>query len=54
MKKRTFRDRDPGYLRELLLYKLTLEAERRVDASQLSKREMIRERILFVTGSAGE
>ena len=35
-------NQDPAYLRELLLYKLTLEAKRRVDASPLSKREMIR------------
>jgi len=33
---------DPGYLRDLLLYKLTLEARERVDASPLSKREIIR------------
>jgi len=33
---------DPGYLRDLLLYKLTLEAQRRVEASPLSKREIIR------------
>ncbi len=33
---------DPGYLRELLLYKLTLEAQKRVDTSPLSKRELIR------------
>ena len=35
-------NQDPGYLRELLLYKLTLEAQKRVDASPLSKREIIR------------
>lgn len=35
-------NQDPGYLRDLLLYKLTIEAQRRVDASPLSKREMIR------------
>ncbi len=35
-------NQDPAYLRELLLYKLTVEAQRRVDASPLSKREMIR------------
>ena len=33
---------DPAYLRDLLLYKLTLEADRRVEASALSKREIIR------------
>ena len=33
---------DPGYLRDLLLYKLTLEAQRRVEGSPLSKREIIR------------
>lgn len=33
---------DPGYLRDLLLYKLTLEAQERVESSLLSKREIIR------------
>ena len=33
---------DPAYLRELLVYKLTLEAQRRVEASSVSKREIIR------------
>jgi hypothetical protein len=33
---------DPDYLRNLLLYKLTLEAQERVRASPLSKREIIR------------
>ncbi len=33
---------DPGYLRNLLLYKLTLEAQRRAEATALSKREMSR------------
>jgi hypothetical protein len=33
---------DPDYLRDLLLYKLTVEAQKRVAASQLSKREIIR------------
>lgn len=33
---------DPEHLRELLLYKLTLEAEKRVAESDLSKRELIR------------
>jgi hypothetical protein len=35
-------NQDPAYLRDLLLYKLTLEAQRRVEASPLSKREIIR------------
>jgi hypothetical protein len=35
-------NRDPAYLRDQLLYRLTLEAERRLDASALSKREIIR------------
>ena len=35
-------NQDPGHLRDSLLYKLTLEAQRRVDASVLSKREIIR------------
>lgn len=35
-------NQDPDYLRDLLLYKLTIEAQKRVDASQLSKREIIR------------
>ena len=34
--------RDPNYLRDLLLYRLTLEAQKRIDASRLSKREIIR------------
>jgi hypothetical protein len=33
---------DPAYLRDLLLYKLTLEARKRLDSSPLSKREIIR------------
>ena len=33
--------RDPGYLRDLLLYRLTLEAQKRVEASGLSKREIV-------------
>jgi predicted XRE-type DNA-binding protein len=33
---------DPDYLRDLLMYKLTIEAQERVAASQLSKREIIR------------
>ncbi|MBI3014389.1 MAG: hypothetical protein HYY65_04865 [Candidatus Tectomicrobia bacterium] len=35
-------NQDPTYLRDLLLYKLTLEAQKRVEASPLSKREIIR------------
>jgi len=35
-------NQDPDYLRDLLLYKLTIEAQKRVEASQLSKREIIR------------
>jgi predicted XRE-type DNA-binding protein len=35
-------NRDPGYLRDQLVYKLTLEAQRRVAESRLSKREIIR------------
>lgn len=35
-------NRDPSYMRDLLLYKLTVEAERRVQQSRLSRREIIR------------
>jgi len=35
-------NRDPAYMRDLLLYKLTLEAQRQVERSPLSKRELIR------------
>ena len=35
-------NQDPGYLRDLLLYKLTIEAQKRLQASGLSKREVIR------------
>lgn len=35
-------NQDPGHLRDALLYKLTLEAQRLVQASPLSKREIIR------------
>ena len=35
-------NRDPGYMRDLLLYRLTLEAIKRVEDSPLSKREIIR------------
>ena len=33
---------DPGYLKDVLLYKLTIEAQTRIDESSLSKREIIR------------
>ena len=33
---------EPGYMRELLLYNLTVEALKRLEASSLSKREIIR------------
>jgi hypothetical protein len=35
-------NRDPGYMRDLLVYKLTLEARRLVADSPLTKREIIR------------
>lgn len=35
-------NQDPRYLRDLLLYRLTIEAQRQVDDSLLSKREIIR------------
>jgi hypothetical protein len=35
-------NQDPTYLRDLLLYRLTLEAQRRIAESPLSKREIIR------------
>jgi hypothetical protein len=35
-------NRDPGHLRDQLLYALTLEAQKRVKASALSRRELIR------------
>jgi hypothetical protein len=35
-------NRDPRYLRDLLVYKLTLAARERVESSPLSKRELIR------------
>jgi len=35
-------NQDPRYLRDALLYKLTLEAQKRVKTSALSKREIIR------------
>src|SRR5207244_4988843 len=35
-------NQDASYLRDMLLYKLTIEAQKRVEASSLSKREIIR------------
>lgn len=35
-------NQDPHYLRDALLYKLTVEAQKRVEKSPLSKREIIR------------
>jgi hypothetical protein len=35
-------NRDPAHERDLMLYRLTLEAQRRVAASSLSKREIVR------------
>ena len=35
-------NQDPAHMRDLLLYKLTLEAQRRVVRSALSRRELIR------------
>lgn len=35
-------NQDPGYLRDILLYKLTVEAQKRIEESDLSKREIIR------------
>ncbi len=35
-------NRDPSYLRDQLLYQLTLEAQKRIKESHLSKREIIR------------
>ena len=35
-------NQDPHYLRDALLYELTIEAQKRVNVSPLSKREMIR------------
>lgn len=35
-------NRDPNYLRDLMLYKLTVEAQRRIAGSPLSKREIVR------------
>jgi hypothetical protein len=35
-------NQDPHYLRDVLMYKLTVEAQKRVRTSSLSKRELIR------------
>ncbi len=35
-------NRDPDHLRDLLLYRLTLEAQKRIAATRLAKREIIR------------
>jgi hypothetical protein len=35
-------NQDPRYLRDLLLYRLTLEAQKRIKESPLSKREIVR------------
>lgn len=35
-------NQDPHYLRDALLYKLTIEAQKRVKSNALSKREIIR------------
>jgi hypothetical protein len=35
-------NQDPDHLRDLLLYRLTLEAQKRIAATQLAKREIIR------------
>jgi len=35
-------NQDPGYLRDVILYKLTVEAQKRLEKSTLSKREIIR------------
>jgi len=35
-------NQDPNYLRDLLLYKLTLEAQKRIATSPLAKREIVR------------
>ncbi len=35
-------NRDPSYMRDLMVYELTLEAKKRIDSSPLSRREIIR------------
>jgi hypothetical protein len=39
---RVYYNKDPGYLSDLLLYKLTIEAQERVEVSPLSRREIIK------------
>ena len=52
-------NQDPNHLRDLLLYRLTLEAQKRIAASPLSKREIIRRlgtwaaQLLSTAGSDG-
>ena len=35
-------NQDPAYMRDLLLHKLTIEAQKRLETSELSRREIIR------------
>jgi len=42
-------NQDPNYLRDLLLYKLTLEVQKRVADSHLAKREIVRRLGTFAT-----
>lgn len=42
-------NQDPHYLRDALLYKLTIEAQKRVKDSPLSKREIIRRLVTSAT-----
>ncbi len=35
-------NKDPNYMRDILLYRLTLEVQKRVEESRLSRREIIR------------
>ena len=42
-------NQDPGYLRDQLLYKMTLEVRKRIERSPLSKREIIRRLGTFAT-----
>ena len=44
-------NRDPNYLRDLMLYKLTVEAQRRIAKTPLSKREIIRSWVLLLLNS---
>ena len=45
-------NQDPKYLRDLLLYRLTLEAQKRVAESPLSKREIVRRLGTSASGAA--